>query len=212
MTSTIETKWHLRGDYFENCNCNVVCPCELSPEGPLKASPSNGDCRAFLAFQIDDGSYGDVRLDGLNVAAVAHADGPMGNGGWKFAMYLDERADEAQREALQTIFSGAAGGPMAVFAPLVAEVLGVKAVPIRYEKNGKRRSVTIPGVADAGVRALDSMHADGSEVWVSLGHPFNPERVAAALGVPGSTYHDYEWTWDNSGGAGHYAPIEWSGP
>ena len=27
-------KWNLSGDYFENCNCNVVCPCLVSPIRP----------------------------------------------------------------------------------------------------------------------------------------------------------------------------------
>jgi hypothetical protein len=136
----------------------------------------------------------------------------MGNGNWKLAMYLDDRADDAQRESLQTILSGSVGGPMAAFAPLVGEILGVKSVPIHYEINGKRRSVSIPGIAQMRVRAVDSMHADGSEVWISVGHPFNPDRLAVAVGEQGSTYSDHGFTWDNSGRAAHYAPIEWAGP
>jgi hypothetical protein len=176
----------------------------------LKAPPSQGHCDAIVAVHIDEGAYGEVRLDGLSALFTAYAEGPMGNGGWKLAMYLDDRADDAQREALQTILGGSAGGPMAAFAPLVGEVLGVKSAPIRYEIDGKRRSVSIPGIAQVGVRGIDSMHADGREVWISVGHPFNPERLAVAVGVEGSTYQDYGWTWDNSGRAGHYAPIEWS--
>ena len=211
MTSATDTRWHLEGDYFENCNCDVQCPCEVSPEGPLKASPTQGHCDAIIAVHVDQGAFGEIRLDGLNALVIAYAVGPMGNGNWQLALYLDERANIDQREALQTILSGAAGGPMAIFAPLVGSVVGVKSVPIRYEINGKRRSVTIPGIAHVGVRAVESMHPDGSEVWLSLGHPFNPDRVAAAVGVEQSTYKDHDWSWDNSGKAGHYAPIAWSG-
>ena len=32
-----QQKWHLSGDYFENCNCNLVCPCLVSPSAPLTA-------------------------------------------------------------------------------------------------------------------------------------------------------------------------------
>jgi hypothetical protein len=211
MTSSTQTRWQIKGDYFENCSCDVQCPCEVAPEGPLKALPSQGHCDAIVALHVDEGSYGDVRLDGLSALFTAYAEGPMGNGNWKLAMYLDDRAGDAQREALQTILSGSVGGPMAAFAPLVGEVLGVKSVPIRYEIDGKRRSVSIPGIAEARVRAVDSMHPDGSEVWISVGHPFNPERLAVAVGEQGSTYTDHGFTWDNSGRAGHYAPIEWSG-
>ncbi len=35
------------------------------------------------------------------------------------------------------IFTGAEGGPMAIFAPLITTHLGVKKVPIRYTIPGK---------------------------------------------------------------------------
>jgi hypothetical protein len=206
------TKWQLRGEYFENCNCDVLCPCEVAPEGPLVASPTQGHCDVGLAFHIDQGSYGDVSLAGLNVLLAGLAVGPMGNGNWKLAVYLDERANDAQREGLQSIFGGAAGGPMGAFAPLVGEVLGVKSVPITYTREGKRRSLTIPNIANLAISAVPSMHADGSEIWIAMGHPFNPQRLAVASGEQGSTYTDYGMTWDNSGKNGHYAPIDWSGP
>src|SRR5262249_51705409 len=28
-------QWHLSGDYFENCNCSVVCPCLVSKAPPI---------------------------------------------------------------------------------------------------------------------------------------------------------------------------------
>ena len=73
-----QTKWQLSGDYFENCNCDVVCPCLVSPGAPLTARPSQGVCDVALVFHIDKGSYGQVSLDGLNVAVVGHTPGPMG--------------------------------------------------------------------------------------------------------------------------------------
>ena len=125
-------KWNLSGDYFENCNCNVVCPCLVSPSAPLTARPSQGVCDVALVFHIDKGSYEKVSLDGLNVAVVGHTPGAMGEGNWTIAAYIDERADEQQTEALGAIFSGAEGGPMAAFAPLIGNHLGVKKVAIKY--------------------------------------------------------------------------------
>ena len=131
-----QKKWHLSGDYFENCNCDVVCPCLVSPGAPLTARPSQGVCDVALIFHIDKGSYGQVSLDGLNVAVVGHTPGPMGDGNWTLAAYIDERADEQQTAALGAIFSGAEGGPMAAFAPLVGKHLGVKKVAIKYAITG----------------------------------------------------------------------------
>lgn len=202
-------KWQLTGDYFENCNCDVVCPCLASPAAPLTSRPSRGACDVALAFHIDQGSYGDVALDGLSVVLAAHAPGPMADGNWAVAAYIDERADDRQTAALGAIFTGADGGPMAAFAPLVATQLGVKKVPIGYAVRGKGRSVEIPGIMQMAVEPLPTMHPSG-EIWTALGHPAAPDRLALAVGRRGSTFSDYGMRWDNSGRNGHYAPIRWS--
>ena len=202
-------KWHLSGDYFENCNCDVVCPCLVSPAAPLTARPSQGACDVVLAFHIDKGPYGDVSLDGLNVALAAHAPGPMADGNWSAAAYIDERADDRQTAALGAIFTGAEGGPMAIFAPLIATHLGVKKVPIRYAIKGKNRSAEIPGIMHMAVEPVPTMHPSG-EIWAALGHPVAPDRIALAVGGHGSTFADHGMRWDNSGRNGHYAPISWS--
>jgi hypothetical protein len=203
------TNWQLSGDYFENCNCNVVCPCLISPAPPLTSRPTQGVCDVALAFHIDKGSYGAVALDGLSLALVAHVPGPMGDGNWTVAIYLDERANDQQAAALGAIFGGAEGGPMAAFAPLIATNLGVKKVPITYRVTGKIRSTEIPGIMHMSVEPLPTLR-EGGEMWVSAGHPVAPEKLALAVGGAGSTFADHGMRWDNSGKNGHYAPISWS--
>ena len=202
-------QWQVSGEYFENCNCNVVCPCLVSTTAPLTARPTEGVCDVVLAFHIEKGNYGGVSLDGLNVALAVHAPGPMADGNLSAAAYIDERADEQQTAALGAIFTGAEGGPMSAFAPLITTQLGVKKVPIRYAINGKSRSVEIPGVMQMSVAPIPTMHPSG-EIWANLGHPAAPDRLALAVGNPGSTFADYGIRWDNSGKNGHYAPISWS--
>ena len=204
-----QAKWELSGDYFENCNCDVVCPCLVSSGAPLTARPTQGACDVALVFHIDKGKYGDVALDGLNVAVAAHTPGIMGEGNWTLAAYIDERADDKQTEALGAIFSGAVGGPMAIFAPLVATNLGAKKVAITYSVNGKKRTVEIPGVMTMAVEPLPTLHPSG-EIWAALGHPVAPDKLALAMGSKGSTFADHGMRWDNSGKNGHYAPIRWS--
>src|ERR1044071_3128696 len=167
-------KWQLTGDYFENCNCDVVCPCLVSTSAPLTAQPTQGACDVALLFHIESGRYDQVILDGLNVALVAHTPGPMGQGNWTVAAYIDERADDRQTAALGAIFTGVDGGPMAAFAPLITTQLGVKKTPLRYDIQGKRRSVDIPGIARMSVEALPTMHS-GGEMWGSFGHPVAPD-------------------------------------
>ena len=204
-----QKKWRLTGDYFENCSCDVVCPCLASPAPPLTARPSRGVCDVALAFHIERGDYDGVPLDGLNVVVAAHTPGPMADGGWTLAAYIDERADDRQAEALGAIFGGGAGGPMAAFAPLVGTNLGVRRAPIRYSVQGRARSAEIPGVMRMSVEPIPSLHPSG-ETWIAAGHPVAPDRMALAVGGQGSTFADHGLRWDNSGRNGHYAPISWS--
>lgn len=207
--ASVQTRWQFTGDYFENCNCDVVCPCLMSTKPQLTSQPTYGVCDVAFGFHVERGRYGDVPLDGLNVAMMAHTPGPMADGNWTVALYLDERADEQQRQALQAIFSGQVGGIMGGFAPLIGTVLGIKFVPITFQKAGTRRTLEMPGVAHLAVHALPSAAAD-KEMWAVDAHPFNLQGVAMAAGDQGSTWEDFGTRWDNSGKNAHYAPINWS--
>jgi hypothetical protein len=114
-------QWQAEGDWFDVCKCDIPCPCEF-------AQPPTGDeCDGILAWHIGKGSYGGVPLDGLNVLAIGYYKGNIWEGA-KAAMgiFLDERADAKQREALQMIFGGQAGGWPGQFAQNIAEVRGIE--------------------------------------------------------------------------------------
>lgn len=201
--------WHLSGDYFENCSCSLLCPCLVSAAAPLTARPTEGFCNVPLVFHVESGRYGDVPLDGLNVFVIFHSPGVMADGDWLLATYVDERADDAQTEALTAIFTGAAGGPMAAFTPLIGKDLGVRKVPITFRIDGKTRSAQIPGILNMSVDPLPTMHP-GGEMWTNLGHPVAPDAMVLAVGASCNTYSDHGMHWDNSGKNGLYAPIRWS--
>ena len=112
--------WRLTGDWFDVCKCTIPCPCTFAQP------PSEGDCEGVLAWHIREGRYGDVPLDGLNVVALGAFEGNIWAGETKVAlgMFLDERAREDQREGLQTIFGGQAGGWPGEFASRSATSAG----------------------------------------------------------------------------------------
>ena len=203
-----QTRWHIAGGFFENCNCKGVCPCLFSANPPFSSRPTEGDCEVFMAFHIDSGSYDNTPLDGLNVVMAARTPEAMGEGNWSVALYFDERANEQQRQALQAIFSGTVGGPLGLLAPWISTVLGAKTVPITYTVDGKHRSVEIPNIMHAGVQAFPSMDPD-NQIWALNAHPFSP-KLALGVGEQNSTWTDYGMSWDNSGRYGHYAAINWS--
>ena len=112
--------WHVKGDWFDVCRCRVPCGCTFAQ------APDEGRCDGIPAWKIREGNYGDVGLDGLNVVAVGSFEGNIWAGEAKPAMgfFVDERADEPQREAIQTIFGAQAGGWPAGFAAMIDESAG----------------------------------------------------------------------------------------
>ena len=210
MAETTIPTWSIDGEYFENCNCTVACPCVFSTEGPFMARPTEGACEVGFAFHLNQGTFGDVSLDGLNVGMIARTPGPMIEGNWRVGLYLDDHADEHQQAALTAIFAGQAGGTMGGFAPLIGEVLGAKVVPIEYAVDGKRRSVNIPDIMQMAVRPIASAMGEDAEMVAVNAHPFAPDGVVMAMGEDGSSWADWGMQWDNSGRNGLYAPIHWS--
>src|ERR1700735_2220662 len=96
--STSKQSWKIQGEYFESCNCEVLCPCILSN---LQARPTEGHCDVVLAFRIDRGNYGATDISGLNAAQALITPGPMGRGNGTLAGYIDSRGTAAQRAALR---------------------------------------------------------------------------------------------------------------
>ena len=101
--------WRILGSYFESCNCEAICPCR-DVNGVPGGRSTYGECLGVLSWVIEDGHAGDVPLDTLKVAfATRYHDDEPGSP-WSFVMYVDERADPAQREALEDIYTGRLGG------------------------------------------------------------------------------------------------------
>src|SRR4030095_4931893 len=165
---------------------------------PLTARPTEGFCNVPLIFHVESGRYGDIVLDGLNVLVILHAPGGIADGAWSVAAYIDERANDEQTEALAAIFTGAAGGPMAAFTPLISKNLGERKVPSAFRNGAKARSAEIPGILHMSVDPLPTMHPSG-EMWANIGHPVSPDNMVMAVGAAGNTFTDHGMRWDNSG-------------
>ena len=124
-------KWHVKGDWFDVCKCGIPCPCSFAQP------PTYGDCEGVLAWHIREGRYGDVQLAGLNVLALGSFEGNIWAGAKAtMGIFIDERADERQRLALQMIFGGRAGGWPGTFSEMIKEVRGIEFAPIQFEVAG----------------------------------------------------------------------------
>ena len=160
----------------------------------------------MVAWHIDQGRFGQISLDGLNAVLAVHSPGHMFEVKWKVALYVDERANQDQQNALTQIFSGQAGGHLAGVVPLIGEVLGVKAAPIEYRSEGKRRSLRVGDIANSEIEGLPGQ--DGGDATIA-GPPF-----AVAPGFPTvvakskrMTFSDYGLNWEVSNKNGFFSPF-----
>ena len=145
--TTVEP-WWANGLLFENCDCASVCPGHISFRQPC----NHERCQGYWAFHIEEGAWGDTSLEDLNAFILYDAPQVMAEGNWKQEMYLDQRAGERQRYALEAIFSGEAGSGWAVIAPFFGHREPARYVPIHIEDSGKEMSIHIEGVVQSTVK------------------------------------------------------------
>ncbi len=203
MSGTKEN-WRIEGEYFESCNCEMLCPCLLSAS---QARPTEGHCDVVLAFHVNRGNYGKTDISGLNAVQALLTPGPMAEGGGTLAIYIDSKANDAQRAALEAIFDGSSGGPPSLFAPIISTRLPTKSAPITFTSNGNSKKLSIPNIAEVAIEGVTS--AGNKVVWIeNVSHPAST-RLAIAKGTS-SSYKDHNLEFENSGRNGHFAPINWS--
>lgn len=203
------SKWTLSGQYMESCNCDYVCPCiYTNPQG----GATHDHCYAMMAFHVETGSAGDVALDGLNFALVIRSNKVMSQGDWVFAAVVDDRANDAQREALARIVSGEAGGvPGLIRNNLVSDFRGVEYRPISFVMDGLTRATEIPGIFSFAIHGVPPRNNPNEAMYLdNTAHPVS-RRVALAqadrLQVEG---FGLNVDLAGQGNNGHYAPFTWA--
>lgn len=199
--------WQISGQYMETCNCTLLCPCITSN---LAATPTEGDCKAALGMRVDKGTKDGVPLDGLQFMMLLQSQGPMGAGNMTVGLVIDSDASPEQVEAITAIASGAAGGPMAMLAPLVGSFAGVERAKVTVTQDGNTWHARAGDFINESCEALLNM--DGQTMAIdNVSHPLN-SRLALARATK-SEFHAFGIDWDDSSGTrnGHFAPFAWSG-
>lgn len=109
MTETPTVTWKAAGNVLIACNCDWGCPCNFN------ALPSHGKCEGGWIWIIENGHVEHVPLDSLGIAVFAKWPGAIHDGDGHAACYIDERATEEQRTALERLLRGELGGPWGLF-------------------------------------------------------------------------------------------------
>jgi hypothetical protein len=163
------TPWRISGTYLEACNCEAICPCRRIG-GRTGGRSTYGVCLGSLSWQIEAGYAGSVYLAGLRTVLAQRYDDDEDGSPWSFFLYVDERGDERQRQALEDIFLGRLGGTPQLQFPWVwkpSTLLGVRPVAIEVDH--------VPG--HGWFRA-------GSQVSVQIREPVRGQETVTCV-IPG---------------------------
>ena len=174
--------WYVEGPEYGGCNCAFGCPCQF------EALPTLGHCRGFEVLRIDRGHFDSIDLSGLNVAVLYAWPGPIFEGKGELQAIIDERADNAQRDALRRIIHGEETEEAAthwwVFHAMSDTVHETLFAPIDYEVDIEAREarVEIPGILSSTGSPIKSP-ATGEEHRVRIQIPDGIEFEVAEMGA-----------------------------
>jgi len=202
------SNWNIEGTFFETCSCEYLCPCIFTN---LEAMPSEGKCDFAFCFMVDKGEKDGVNLDGVKAIALMSAPGVMLEGGFTGGLIVDESASDEQAEAIASILTGEAGGPMAALAPLVAEVKGIERRPIEFKRDGMHISLKAGEMVDHALDGVPSPLDETQPIRINNTlHPANHELALAK--AHHSTFKGFGVDWQDSSGTrnAHFAPFSWS--
>lgn len=178
------TEWMIQGTEITNCNCDFSCPCQFN------ALPTNADCQAALALHIEKGHYGNVSLDGLTIAATAAWPGPIHMGRGVIQPVVDERASDAQRQALLKIMSGEDTEPGATFFQVFATTFEkvhdplFRKIDYAVDIESRKARFSVPGLVDSTVTPiLNPVTGAEHRVRVTLPHGFEYHEAEYASGT-----------------------------
>jgi hypothetical protein len=188
-------EWRIKGTELANCNCAYGCPCQFN------ALPTHGDCRAAVGYEIEEGHFGTVRLDGLRAALMASWPGPIHEGNGTMQLVVDERADAAQRDALLKILTGQETDDMAtmwwVFSAMAPNKLEplFRPIELNIDVDARRGHIRVPGIFEmTGEPIKNPVTGAEHRARIDLPHGFEyrvaemgsaTTRATAAIALPG---------------------------
>jgi hypothetical protein len=161
-------------------------------------------------MRIDRGEKDGIKLDGLSFVVMLHSPGPMGEGNITVGLIVDDAANDRQVDAIRSIATGEAGGPMAALAPLVGKVAGIEKRPIQFTQQGLTYSLKAGELVDQACDGLESAVRPGEAIGIdNVAHPVST-RLSLAKATR-SKFHAFGIDWEDTSGTrnGHFAPFAW---
>jgi len=203
----IGTSWRIAGSYLESCNCEAICPCRRI-DGVMGGRSTYDECLGALSWQIVDGEAGGLDLAGLGVVlATRYRDDEEGSP-WSFVVYVDDRANEAQHDAVQAIFTGLWPGSQVDHFPWAfkaSHLLAVRPARIEIDHSPGRGWFRVGSFVD--VRVSAPVTSDETVTCVIPGH----ERTGREVVAESLAVDDPELSFAFRGNCGYESDFDYRG-
>jgi hypothetical protein len=179
------TPWELKGRELVNCTCEYGCNCQFN------GLPDKGHCYAVAGIAIEEGHYGDVRLDGLNIAAIFKWPRAIHEGNGEAIAFLEARTDERQRDALLKIMSGQDTAPFATMFAVYASTLTkfhdpvFTQIDLAVDVDARTGRLSVPGYIEMTGRPIRNL-VSGEESRGQIVLPNGFEYEVAEIGSASS--------------------------
>ena len=177
--------WEIIASELVNCTCEYGCNCQFN------ALPDKGHCHAVAGIQIHEGHHGDTRLDGLRIAAIFKWPGPIHEGNGEAIAFVDEAADDRQRDALLKIMTGQDTDPFAtMFAVYASTVTNMHApvftnIDLQVDVEARRARIHVEGYIDTEGEPIRNK-VSGEESRAQIVLPDGFEYTVAEIGSASS--------------------------
>jgi hypothetical protein len=203
MSTDAPGRWSVAGSYYEVCNCEVICPCRRSG-GQKGSRPTYDTCDFALSWWIKQGHAGALDLSDLKVVMAGRWDVAPGNP-WHVALYIDERATTAQKEALAAVFLGKAGGhPGASYGPNIVEVHEVRSAAIELDHTPAKEKIEVAPFLTVTTR--EAVGHDFSVTCAIPGHDHPGREIKAEV----FRYQAGAYDWELRGRCGFFTDFRYS--
>ncbi len=202
--NNVKEKWWVKGLIFENCNCQLVCPAHFS----FKQLCTHENCIGHWSIHIEKGECNGKPLNDLNVIILYHSSQSMFSGGWTEALYIDQKADDNQRVALERILTGKVGGPWVVLSCFVSKRLETRYLPIHFEDQGRVKKMWAEGFFESSVETLRGTDRDREVVLENLFNQIHAKTQVLATGA--TRYEDGEMVLNIEGTHALFSQFSWS--
>ena len=179
------TPWEIKGRELVNCTCEYGCNCQFN------GLPDKGHCHAVAGIAIDEGHYGDTRLDGLRIAAIFKWPGAIHEGNGEAIAFLEDKTTPAQQEALLKIMSGQDTAPFATMFAVYASTLSkfhdpvVTKIELDIDVDGRKGRVFVKDYLEVLGEPIRNK-VSGAETRAQIVLPEGFEYAVAEIGSASS--------------------------